>query len=282
MKLLFNIIYFVYFQLKFIYGNNTCKFLKGIMRYYYCFPDDELTLNYEEIDVVIKYIDLSEMNFKPTKKYPSIKSSNGEIKYCVRSILKNIPWINKIYILTSNEKIKFLKDSKEINKKIIFIKDKVFLGFDYISENVFQFNLWRLKNFGVSENFIYMNDYYFIGNQLKKIDFFYIENGKVVPYLLINNEKINKTLTEEIYYKLYPIISKKKNLVLDNEKYIFHLFETRLFIFKLFGNYSKIITKSPNSFGENILENEEIYNIILNNYKYSDDCLKNSNYRLHE
>ena len=44
-----------------------------------------------------------------------------------------------------------------------------------------------MKKFGISDNFIIMDDDYFIGNTLKKSDFFYVENNKVVP--AINTQK---------------------------------------------------------------------------------------------
>ena len=71
-----------------------------------------------------------------------------------------------------NKKVKYFKNPEEINEKIKYIEDKELLGFDSTSSIVFEFNLWRLKKFGVNKNFIYLNDDYFIGNPLKKSDFF--------------------------------------------------------------------------------------------------------------
>ena len=71
-----------------------------------------------------------------------------------------------------NEKVKFLKSFEEINNKIIYIKDKDFLGFDSANIHAFTFKLYFLRNFGVSNNFIYMEDDFFIGKSLKKTDFF--------------------------------------------------------------------------------------------------------------
>ena len=81
------------------------------------------------------------------KGFPQLKKDieNGEIRYCIRSILQNIPWINKIYILMPNEKVKYLKEQNEIKDKIIYLKDKNVLGFDSVSYITFEFNFWRLK-----------------------------------------------------------------------------------------------------------------------------------------
>ena len=65
----------------------------------------------EPIDVFIKYIDLSDP-FLKREGIPQIKKdeNNQELKYCIRSILKNIPWVRKIFILMPKEKVKFLKE----------------------------------------------------------------------------------------------------------------------------------------------------------------------------
>ena len=83
-----------------------------------------------------------------------------------------------------NEKVKYLKEQNDIKDKIIYLKDKDVLGFDSTSSITFEFNLWRLKNFGISNNILYFNDDCFVGTSLKKQDFFYQLNGKVVPYVL--------------------------------------------------------------------------------------------------
>ena len=99
-------------------------------------------LEKEPIDVLIKYIDLKDENLNRT----GIKSiqkdyENGEIKYCVRSILQNIPWIRKIYILMPNEDVKYFLPKEQISDKIIYVKDKDLLGFDSENNNVFLYNL---------------------------------------------------------------------------------------------------------------------------------------------
>ena len=127
------------------------------MRHINCYNDkeDESLLDMELIDAVIKYIDLTYKKLiREGIKQINKDIENGEIKYCVRSILINIPWINKIYIIMPNEKVKYFKEYEEIKEKIIYIKDKEFIGFDSASSTVFEFNLWRLKNFGYSAKII--------------------------------------------------------------------------------------------------------------------------------
>ena len=85
-----------------------------------------------------------------------------------------------------NEEVKFLKNINEINEKIIYIKDKDFLGYDSANIHSFTFNLYKMKKFGISQNFIYMEDDFFVGKALKKKDFFYYdeEEKSIVPYIL--------------------------------------------------------------------------------------------------
>ena len=109
---------------------------------------------------------------------------NEELKYSIRSIIKNIPWIRKIFILMPNEEVRYFKNSSQIREKIIYIKDKDLLGFDSSNSNLFQFNYWKLKKYGISDNFLSMDDDYFIGKRLLKKDFFYVENGKVLPFII--------------------------------------------------------------------------------------------------
>ena len=101
-----------------------------------------------------------------------------------------------------NEKVSYFKPAEEIKQKIIYVKHKDLLGFDSSSSSVFQFNLYKMKKFNISENFILMDDDYFIGKSLNKIDFFYEENGKVYPALVtsdyyeMDKNNLNKQLSE--------------------------------------------------------------------------------------
>lgn len=53
------------------------------------------------IDIVIKYIDLTDKSLNRIGIKQVYKDQdNQEIKYCIRSILYNLPWIRKIFILT--------------------------------------------------------------------------------------------------------------------------------------------------------------------------------------
>ena len=260
-----------------IHNNNNCEKFKEFSRHYYlCYldVDDESLLDLEPIDVLIKYIDLSDDKLI-REGLPKLKKDieNGEIRYCIRSILENISWINKIYILMPNEKVKYLKEQNVIKDKIIYLKDKDVLGFDSASSITFEFNLWRIKNFGISNNFLYFNDDYFVGRPLKKQDFFYVLNGKVVPYILGKYGKFSKKNVEKKTKKYNKIISHRKKFKQDNIEYDLESYNSILFIYKLFGKKAIIRRFNHNAFGENLIDNEEIYNITLKYYHDPNACL---------
>ena len=75
-------------------------------------------LDDEPIDVFIKYIDLTDVTLNRIGIHQIKKDyDNEELKYSVRSILKNIPWIRKIFILMPNDKVKYFKSPEEIKKR---------------------------------------------------------------------------------------------------------------------------------------------------------------------
>ena len=72
---------------------------------------------------MIKYIDLRDPNLLRNGIHQISKDyDNEELRYSLRSILINIPWVRKIFILMPNDKVRFLKDYS-IGGKII----KVFI-----------------------------------------------------------------------------------------------------------------------------------------------------------
>ena len=204
-------------------GRNTKNiYLFNFIKLYELYPKKKQYFNIiekEPIDLVIKYIDLTDkaLNRKGIKQTYKDKD-NEEIRFCLRSILNYIPWIRKIFILMPNEKIKFLKPIYEIEEKIIYINDKEFLGFDSANIFAFTFNLFRLDNFGISKNFIYMEDDFFIGKPLKKFDFFYYDEykKKILPFLLTKYfHEMNKTFV----YNEYNYLFRKKEKIFPHSRY---------------------------------------------------------------
>ena len=142
-------------------------------------PEHEEIINKEPIDVVIKYIDLTYKTLKREGiKQIQKDEDNEELRYSVRSILEYITWIRKIFIVIPNEKVKYFKPYDEIKEKIVYIKDKDILGYDSANIYTFTFNSFRMEKFGLSNNFIYMDDDFFFGKPLKKQIFFIMKKMK--------------------------------------------------------------------------------------------------------
>ena len=175
--------------------------------------DNEI-IEKEPIDLLIKYIDLRDVNLKRNKIHQIEKDyDNEELKYSIRSVIQNIPWIRKIFILMPNDKVRFFKNYSLINDKIIYVKDKMLLGHDSSNINSFLFSSWKMKKFGIADNFILMDDDCFIGQKLNKSDFFQVENGKVVPSVITSkflNLNINSVKNIYKIYKSKALKSKRE------------------------------------------------------------------------
>ena len=218
-------------------------------------------INKEPIDAIIKYIDLNDKKLNRIGINQIKKDfDNEELRYSIRSILKNIPWIRKIFILMPNEKVKFLKQIDEIEEKIVYVKDKDLLGFDSANNPAFLFNMYKMEKFGVSKNFIYMDDDYFIGKSLKKSDFFYYNEKKkiVVPYIISNIfYEMNKTFVLKRYNELFQ----KKDYFQPHSSKAFWLqtYSGEKFFIDHY-NCSLIYTEfTHNAISENINELKEIF-----------------------
>ena len=229
----------------------------------------------EPIDILIKYIDLSD----PFLKREGIKhikkdKDNGELRYSLRSIITFIPWVRKIFILMPNEKVSFLKPLNEINDKIVYIKDKDLLGFDSESSTAFQYVLFKLKKFGISNNFLLMDDDYFIGNELKKTDFFYFDefSKKVLPIitsLYFNFYEIQKfELISNIFFSLKLNFN---DSTLPHTPSGWKSTKSRSLLFLMDQLGRPLINGGfdHNTIPVNINDIEEIYNLIYLKYKYS-------------
>ena len=214
----------------------------------------------EPVDIIIKYIDLQDKALNRTGISQTYKDEdNEELRYSLKSILEYIPWVRKIYILMPNKFVKYLKSIDEINDKIIYINDKNLLGFDSANIQSFLFNLFKLENFGLSKNFIYMEDDYFIGNKLSKTDYFYYEEkeNKIVPFIISYKFfELNKTFLFDKYFNF-------KNKKIDphsNDGFRNQIYNTDKFILEQYNIPLIKVLFTHNSIPENIDDLKEIFN----------------------
>ena len=238
-------------------------------------PIDIEKLKNEPIDVFMKYTDYTDKTLNRKGINEKIKEKDmEELKYSIRSIFKYIPWIRKIFIVMPNEKVRFFKNIEAIRDKIVYIKEKDIIGFDTANSAPLQFNLYKLEKYGISQNFIYMDDNYFIGGNLKKTDLFYYDDKskKVVPaivnyfYYELNRKEINRNYDE--------LFNKKDKL----SPYDFPGWRITMLASEklILDNYNISIIGSDfthNAIPLNINDLKEIYDLIISKYKFANDTL---------
>ena len=243
-------------------------------------PEHIELIEKEPIDILIKYIDLSDKSLnrqgiKQTKK----DEDNGELRYSVRSILENIPWIRKIFILMPNEKVQYFKPIEEIKDKFVYVKDKDLLGFDSANSNVFNYNLYKMSKFNLSENFILIDDDCFFGKPIKKTQFFYYdeEQKKVLPSIV--NDDFSELIKDDVI-KEYNKLFRRKYFIRMHSHYGWRL--SQLQVFRLFFEQIKLpiinAQFTHNALPLNINDMKEINEFILKKYQYLDKTI-NSTYR---
>lgn len=140
----------------------------------------------ERIDVVLPWVNGNDPTWVEKKKaYSNINSDStdsvtanqnasdnryfdyGTLKYALRSIEKNMPWVGKIFLLTDNQIPDWLNtESLEIVDHTEFISGTL----PTFNSNVILTNLHRIPN--LAEHFVLMNDDLIVWRMTKPTDFF--------------------------------------------------------------------------------------------------------------
>ena len=251
------------------------KFLFKFLKFYEeveITPEHEKIIEAEPIDLVIKYIDLTDPALNRTGiKQIKKDEDHEELRYSIRSIHQYIPWVRKIFILMPNERVRFFKPYEEIKEKIVYVKDKDVLGFDSANIYAFTFNLFRMEKFGLSQNFIYMDDDFFIGQKLKKSNFFYYDETekKVVPSLA-NHYFYEMTKKNTMPNYNYYFGKRKEFSFQGYNEYILSVLTTKKFFLDHYSNITLIHCETThNAIAYNIQDLKEIYDVVINNYEYA-------------
>lgn len=139
--------------------------------------------------------------------------NNDELKYSLRSVEKNMPWINKIFIVTDEQCPDWLNTDhpkiKIIDHKEIIPRDKLPL----FNSNAIESRIAFIEE--LSEFFLYANDDTFVWEPVKK-SFFFDEKGNSICRFdkKVNNNKPKKTkhLYGASLQNSYKIIAEKYNI----------------------------------------------------------------------
>lgn len=140
-----------------------------------------LELSKESIDIVMPWVDGSDMEWQKEKKKYDETTSNGDnriiryrdwemLPYWFRGIEKYAPWVRKIHFITWGHLPKWLNTE---NKKLNIVKHSEYIPSKYLptfSSHPIELNIFRIKD--LSEQFIYMNDDTYIVAPVSQKDFF--------------------------------------------------------------------------------------------------------------
>lgn len=145
----------------------------------------------EHIDAVISWVDGEDINYQnKLKNFCKSKNLNfktiieptrinqvDEIYYCLKCLSRNTPWLHKVYIITNQQTPSAIQKLEDENfkKKIHIIDQNKLLESLNITTPVFnslsiEWLMWLIPN--LSNNFIYLNDDFFITKPLTPNDFF--------------------------------------------------------------------------------------------------------------
>lgn len=111
--------------------------------------------------------------FAHNKKIDNIRFDFNEeqIVFSVRTVKKYMPWINKIYIVSDNQRVS-ITDSY-LSQKIIWVDHKDIIPEEYLptfNSMTIEAHLGNIN--GLEEHFVYFNDDIFLGSPVHYGDFF--------------------------------------------------------------------------------------------------------------
>lgn len=141
----------------------------------------------EPIDIVYLWVDGNDPDWRAIKNYyhaliyeevDSVSdartknrfSDNEELRYSLRSVMKYAPFFNHIYIVTMNQRPKWLASHPKIT---IIDHTEIFKSLADLptfNSQALESNLHRIPN--LKEHFIYFNDDVFLGRPVTPYDFF--------------------------------------------------------------------------------------------------------------
>ena len=154
------------------------------------------------------------------------------------------------------------------------IRDKNLLGFDSSNSCTFQYNLYKMRQFGLSENFILMDDNYFIAKPINKNEMFYEENGEIFPAIITSDYyEMNKDLLEK---QIDQLSKRRENNNPHTAKgFLIRQKRALLFLYDLFGNDNirfgkKLIepTFTHNAIPAKLSDIEELRKYIYDYYEF--------------
>lgn len=144
--------------------------------------------------------------------------NNDELKYSLRSVEKNIPWINKIYIVTDDQYPHWLNKDHPLVQIIDHREIIPEEGLPCFNSSVIEYFVYKIPN--LEERFLLLNDDLFFNNPLSPYYFFKDDGFAVV--------RLKKKFFRKNHYTIKKILGKKLGQyitkVTDGQKFIFNKF----------------------------------------------------------
>lgn len=195
----------------------------------------------DKIDMVYLWCDGNDPDFKKRKSQFLVKDSNDEevvgdkrffdneeLKYSLRSLEKNVPWINHVYIVTDRQIPKWLN----LNYfKVTVVDHSEIMPNEIIpcfNSSVIEYFIANIPN--LSEKFLYACDDMFFGKELPPESFFEgdkpIVRGKLSTKFISIKEAnqclSNDTLYEKSLLNAYKLLVAKYNISENDNFYFAH------------------------------------------------------------
>ncbi|STX36861.1 stealth family protein [Legionella feeleii] len=127
------------------------------------------------------YLAMAGFNRTPTTAAQTRFNESGELDYCVLSLLRFAPWIRTIFIVTDAQTpniVKNLRNSPFSDRVRLIDHQEIFCGFEdclpTFNSLSIESVLWRIP--GLANNFLYLNDDFFIIRPVNPEDFFHTNN----------------------------------------------------------------------------------------------------------
>jgi len=248
-----------------------------------------------DVDMVFTYVDGNDPKYinkkaefynKNNRKFnPPIRSLNiDEIRYAIYSVIKFIPWIRKIFIVTDDQKPPI--GEKLLNSgKIVIIDHKDIIDTKYLptfNSDVIESYLHKIP--GLSNIFMYNNDDMMHFNHVNRSDVYLIEkipdnnqNNKGKNNNDKNDKKEQKKPRTKIIFKIRNNFRELKEYDPHKNEYQQRLFITSRFLQKeypdiklIHNHHTKFLRKSTLEYIEkiypNTLDNLRRNHLRSNNY----------------
>jgi hypothetical protein len=177
-----------------------------------------------DIDMVFTYADGNDpefikiknnyLNIENKKYNPDIRiQSINEIIYSVNSVIKFIPWIRKIFIVTNNQ-VPPIDKQLITSGKVIIIDQNTIVESKYLptfNSDVIESYLHNIPD--LSEIFLYNNDDMMHLNHIDRSDIYEVRNNKVLLKIRNNYNKNNRV--HQVEYSLRIDYTKKLFINID-------------------------------------------------------------------